>query len=57
MEAISKLPGVKTVDLIKANNVRLFLRVITISDMATLDGKAIDMECFTGHWQANSSLN
>ena len=25
--------------------------------MATLDGKAIDMECFTGHWQANSSLN
>ena len=56
MEDIAKLPGIRKKDIIKSNNVRLYLRVITISDMTTVDGKAIDADCFSGTWRADSSL-
>jgi hypothetical protein len=39
-----------------ANSVRLFLRVVTISDLADIAGRIIPEGILTGDWQANSDL-
>jgi hypothetical protein len=56
MEAFTCLPGITKSDVIKANAVRYYLRVITLSDITDLSGRRILQECFSGAWQADSNL-
>jgi hypothetical protein len=56
MEKFAALPGIKKNDLIKANAVRYFLRVITVSDLSDISGHRILKDYLSGSWQANSSL-
>jgi hypothetical protein len=56
MEALSQLDSVKKADLITANNCRMYLRVITLSDITTMDGRAIDKRLIDGFTRAESTL-
>ena len=57
MEAfVQHEPKIKTGDLKAANTCRLFLRVVTIAELANIDGTTIDNERLEGKWRAQSSL-
>ena len=56
MEAFGKIVGITKRMLEKANAVRLYLRVITIADLADPAGEFIPAGMLTGHWQAGSDL-
>ena len=40
----------------RINDIKIFLRVITIADLANLDGTIIDFERISGKWRAPSNL-
>ena len=56
MERFVNCPGITKAMLRKANNVRLYLRVITITDLTTPAGDAIANGMLTGSWQSGSDL-
>jgi hypothetical protein len=56
MEALTNLSDVTTGELIAANNCRMYLRVITLSDIATLDGRMIDKGLIDGSTRTESRL-
>ena len=56
MEKINALPYPPSV-LRKANECRLWLRVITIAELASLNGKTVPMDRLQGKWRAQSSLH
>ena len=56
MEKLIQLPGVKKSQLQHANQCRKWMRVITIAELAALDGTQIPPERFTGRWRAKSNL-
>jgi hypothetical protein len=56
MEALTNLPDVTTGELIAANNWRMYLRVITLSDIVTLDGRMIDKGLIDGSTRTDSQL-
>ena len=56
MDALSNLADVTTGELTAANNCRMYLRVITLSDIVTLDGRMIDKELIAGSTRAESQL-
>jgi hypothetical protein len=41
MEALTQLDSAKKANLITANNCRMYLRIITLLDITTMDGRAI----------------
>ena len=43
--------------LLLANECRIWLRVITIAELANIDGRTIDIARLCGQWRAKSSLN
>ena len=56
METFSDLPWMTPVQLRRANAVRLYMKVITISDLVDPTGKFIPDGRLTGEWQAESTL-
>jgi hypothetical protein len=56
MDYFTRIPGITTADLRKANAVRLYLRVLTISDLADPTGRFIPDGMLTGDWQAGSDI-
>jgi hypothetical protein len=56
MDALTNLADVTTRELIAANNCRMYLRVITLSDIVTLDGRTIDKGLIDGSTRADSQL-
>ena len=56
MEAFIEIPRVSRSQLRQANAVRLFLRVITIADIADVAGKTIPAQKLTGEWRAGSDI-
>ena len=56
MEVFSHIKGITQGQLEKLNEVRLFLRVITIADLANPDGTHIPDGMLVGDWQAGSDL-
>ena len=57
MEAfVQHEPKIQTGYLKAANTCRLFLRVVTIAELANIDGTTIDTERLEGKWRANSNL-
>ena len=54
MEAVNNLPNIKKGTLLKVNQVRKYLRVITIAEMADFSGKHIPANRFNGRWRAKS---
>jgi hypothetical protein len=56
MERLLELDKVTKRELEHANQCRKFLRVITIAEMATLCGRYIPLDRFTGRWRAKSTL-
>ncbi len=56
MEALTNLSDVTTGELIAANNCRMYLRVITLSDIVTLDGRIIDKGLIDGSTRTDSQL-
>ena len=56
MERFTAIQGVTTGELKKVNTVRLYLRVITIADLAHPSGGYISDGMLTGDWQAGSDL-
>ena len=56
MHVFSKCPQISRAMLRQANAVRLYLRVITIADLADVGGSYIPAGILTGEWQAGSDL-
>ena len=56
MEEFAKIPGITKQKLKAANICRIYLRVITIAELANEDGTEIEQERVTGQWRANSTL-
>lgn len=56
MERFSQVPGATEYKLRMANECRLFLRVITIAELANVDGRFISPDRLDGSWQAQSTL-
>ena len=56
MDAFVRIPGITPSELKKANAVRLYMRILTIADMADPSGKFIPDDMLTGEWQAGSDL-
>eukprot|EP00956_Cyclotella_meneghiniana_P045670 scaffold379703_cov116-Cyclotella_meneghiniana.AAC.1 len=56
MKSLSRLPGVTKGELKKANLCRKWMRVITLAELASIDGKYIPANRFNGHWRAKSNL-
>lgn len=56
MERFITIKGITQAKLRKANAVRLYLRVIMISDLADIPGQIIPEGILTGEWRANSDL-
>eukprot|EP00956_Cyclotella_meneghiniana_P023204 scaffold44714_cov61-Cyclotella_meneghiniana.AAC.4 len=57
MKSLSRLPGVTKGKLKKANLCRKWIRVITVAELASIDGKYIPANRFNGHWRAKSNLH
>ena len=57
MESFLCLGDVSKADLVKANACRLFLRVITLADISTMDGRSICAHSISGTMRAPSKLN
>ena len=56
MERFVAIPGVQRSSLRQANAVRLYLRVVTIADLADLGGTYIPADMLDGGWQAGSDI-
>ena len=56
MKVISTLTGITKGMLKKVNAVRLYLRVITIADLADASGSYVPAGMLLGQWQAGSDL-
>jgi hypothetical protein len=56
MQFLSRLPGVTKGELKRANLCRKWMKVITISELASIDCKYIPANCFNGQWRAKSNL-
>ncbi len=56
MDCFIRIPGITTSELRKANAVRLYMRVLTISDLADPTGRFIPDGMLTGAWQAGSDI-
>ena len=56
MEEFAKIPEITKQKLKAANICRIYLRVITIAELANDDGTEIEQERVTGQWRANSTL-
>ena len=56
MDQFVRIPGITRAELRQANAVRLYLRVITIADIADPSGEFIPDGMLTGEWQAGSDL-
>ena len=56
MEAFVQIDGITTSTLIRANRVRLYLRVVTIADLADIGGTFIPAGFLAGDWQAGSDI-
>lgn len=56
MDYFTRIPGITTTDLRKANAVRLYMRVLTISDLVDPTGRFIPDDMLTGEWQAGSDI-
>jgi hypothetical protein len=56
MEEISQLFGITPYELFKINEVRKFLRVITLADLVSEDGTQINAGMLTGEWTAGFDL-
>jgi len=56
MEAFMEIKGIKRWELEAANRVRLYLRVVTIADLANVKGDFIPAGQLTGRYQAGSNL-
>ena len=56
MELFIRIPGITAAELRRANAVRLYLRVLTIADLADSTGHFIPTDMLTGKWQAGSDL-
>ena len=56
MEEFSRLRGITKHQLRKVNKVRLYLRVITIADLANEAGNYIRDDMLTGEWTAGTDL-
>ncbi len=57
MDRLLRIPGITTTQLHKANAVRLYLRVLTIADIAHPSGKFIPDGNLSGNWQGGSDLH
>jgi hypothetical protein len=56
MQSLSRLPSVTKGELKKANLCRKWMRVITLAELASLDGRYIPANRFNGQWRATSNL-
>ena len=56
MEQFAQLPGITRTALRQANAVRLYLRVVTIADLADVGGTFIPANMLDGGWRAGSDL-
>ena len=56
MEEFCRIPGITAAKLNKANNVRLWLRVVTIADLTNPQGTHIPNGMLDGTWQGGSDL-
>ena len=56
MKAFAKIRGITTPKLEKANCCRLYLQIITISDLADERGASIPGDRIDGKWRADSDL-
>ena len=56
MERFTGIAGITPRELDKVNQVQLYLRVITIADLANPSGEYIPDDTLTGEWQAGSDL-
>ena len=56
MECFVRIPGITRASLRKANAVRLYLRVVTIADLADVGGTFIPANMLDGSWQAGSDF-
>jgi hypothetical protein len=56
MQSLSRLPGVTKGKLKKANLYRKWMRVITLAELASTDGKYIPANHFNGQLRAKSNL-
>ena len=56
MENFTRISGITTSTLKRANTVRIYLRVITIADLANPEGTAIPDGMLNGDWQAGTDL-
>jgi len=52
-----KRQGLMNEKIILANEVRLWLRIITVADLADENGRTIDPNKFDGSWRGQSNLN
>ncbi len=57
MDRFLRIPGITTSQLHKANAVRLYLRVLTIADIAHPSGRFIPDGNLSGDWQGGSDLH
>ncbi len=56
MDRFLTIPGITTAQLYQANSVRIYLRILTMSDLAEPSGKFIPDSLLTGEWQGGSDL-
>ena len=56
MEALTKIPGVKRIQLETANLCRVYMRVIMVSEIANMQGNAVPPGRLTGQWIQTSTL-
>ena len=57
MDRFLQIPQITTLQLKQANEVRLYLRVLTIADLADPSGRFIPDNSLTGEWQGGSDLH
>ncbi len=56
MDAFTSIPGISRATLRQANAVRLYLRMVTLADLADVNGTYIPEDMLDGDWQAGSDL-
>ena len=56
MDRFTQIPGITRAELRQANAVRLYMRVLTIADLAHPTGEFIPDGMLTGRWQAESDF-
>lgn len=57
MDAFVAIPGITAAMLRQANEVRLYLRILTIADITHPDGQYIPDDMLNGEWQAGSDVH